>query len=101
MEDARRAESLKRLRYIEGHVAGIRRMVEQDAYCVDVLKQTYAVRKALEKLETLLLARHLQSCVPSGIREGREEQVIGELLEIYGVIGPRGAIEGEPDVHED
>jgi DNA-binding FrmR family transcriptional regulator len=68
---------------IEGHIAGIRRMIEADTYCVDVLKQAYAVRKAIEKLESSLLEEHLQSCVPSGIREGREDQVVGELLELY------------------
>ena len=51
-------ETLKRLNYIEGHISGIRRMVEEEKYCVDVLKQTYAVRRAIEKLESLLLDGH-------------------------------------------
>ena len=76
-------ESLKRLNYIEGHIAGIKRMVEEEKYCVDVLKQTYAVRRAIEKLESLLLDGHLHTCVIEGVKEGREEQVIGELLELY------------------
>ena len=76
-------ESLKRLNYIEGHLAGIRRMVEEEKYCVDVLKQTYAVRRAIEKLESLLLDGHLHTCVVEGVKEGREEQVVGELLELY------------------
>ena len=76
-------ESLKGLNYIEGHVAGIRRMVEEDKYCVDILKQTYAVRRALEKLDSLLLGGHLHTCVIEGVKGGREEQVVGELLELY------------------
>ena len=76
-------ESLKRLNYIEGHLAGIKRMVEEEKYCVDVLKQTYAVRRALEKLESLLLDGHLHTCVIEGVKDGREEQVVGELLELY------------------
>lgn len=76
-------ESLKRLSYIEGHLAGIRRMVEEEQYCVDVLKQTYAVRRAIEKLESLLLDGHLHTCVVEGVKDGREEQVVGELLELY------------------
>jgi DNA-binding FrmR family transcriptional regulator len=76
-------ESLKRLNYIEGHIAGIRRMVEEEKYCVDVLKQTYAVRRAIEKLEALLLDGHLHTCVVEGVKDGREEQVVGELLELY------------------
>jgi DNA-binding FrmR family transcriptional regulator len=76
-------ESLKRLNYIEGHIAGIRRMIDEDKYCVDVLKQTYAVRRAIEKLESLLLDGHLHTCVIDGVKDGREEQVVGELLELY------------------
>ena len=74
---------IKRLNYIEGHLAGIRRMIEEDQYCVDILKQTYAVRRAIEKLEALLLDGHLHSCVIEGVRDGREQQVVGELLELY------------------
>ena len=76
-------EALKRLNYIEGHLGGVRRMIEEDTYCVDVLKQTYAVRRAIEKLEGLLLDGHLHTCVIEGVKEGRDEQVIGELLELY------------------
>ncbi len=76
-------DALRRLRYIEGHLAGIRRMVEDDKYCVDVLKQTFAVRRAIQKLERRLLEGHLHSCVIDGVRQGREDEVLGELLELY------------------
>ena len=80
---AKRDDVLKRLNYIEGHLAGIRRMIEEDQYCVDIRKQTYAVRRAIEKMESLLLDGHLHTCVVDGVRDGREEQVVGELLELY------------------
>jgi CsoR family transcriptional regulator, copper-sensing transcriptional repressor len=80
---------LKRLNYIEGHIGGIRKMVEQDKYCVDILRQTYAVRKAIEKLETLILEQHLHTCVPEGIREGKEEAVISELVQLYNLAANR------------
>ncbi len=83
MQTTTRDEALKRLSYIDGHLAGIRRMIEEDKYCVDVLKQTYAVRRAIEKMEGLLLDGHLHTCVVEGVRDGRDEQVIGELLELY------------------
>ena len=83
MQQTTREQALKRLRYIEGHLAGIRRMIDEDKYCVDVLKQTYAVRRAIEKMESLLLDGHLHTCVVTGVRDGREQQVIGELLELY------------------
>lgn len=76
-------ECQKRLNYIGGHLDGVRRMVEQDVYCVDILKQTFAVRRAIEKLESILLDGHLHTCVIEGIRDGREEQVVGELLDLY------------------
>ena len=75
--------ALKRLSYIEGHLSGIRKMLEEDKYCVDVLKQTYAVRRAIEKMESILLEGHLHSCVVEGIKEGREDQVVGELTDLY------------------
>lgn len=83
MLDDTRADVLKRLSFIEGHLAGIRRMVEADKYCVDVLKQTYAVRRAIEKMEALMLDNHLHTCVIEGIKDGRDEQVIGELVGLY------------------
>ena len=83
MIDETRADVLKRLSFIEGHLGGVRRMVESDTYCVDVLKQTYAVRRAIEKMESLLLEGHLRTCVVEGIREGRDEEVLAELGELY------------------
>ena len=82
-------DALKRLSYIEGHLAGIRRMVEQDKYCVDVLKQTFAVRRAILKLEARLLEGHLHSCVIEGVKDGREDEVLGELLELFALSDKR------------
>ncbi|PKB83886.1 MAG: hypothetical protein BZY88_01250 [SAR202 cluster bacterium Io17-Chloro-G9] len=78
-----KSEALKRLNYIDGHLSGIRKMLEEDKYCVDVLKQTYAVRRAIEKMESILLEGHLHSCVVEGIRDGREDQVVDELTDLY------------------
>ena len=78
-----KSDALKRLNYIEGHLRGIRKMVEEDAYCVDILKQTYAVQRAIEKFEQVLLRDHLAHCVPEGIREGRDDEVLGELEQLF------------------
>jgi CsoR family transcriptional regulator, copper-sensing transcriptional repressor len=86
---ADKASVLKRLNYIEGHLGGIRKMVEEDKYCVDILRQTYAVRKAIEKLEAMILEDHLHGCVPEGIREGRENEVVEELVQLYNLAGNR------------
>ena len=76
-------DALKRLSYIEGHLKGIRKMVEDDTYCVDILKQTYAVKRAIDKLEGVLLQGHLNGCVREGFADGREEQILGELGELF------------------
>ena len=80
-------DALKRLAYIEGHLAGVRKMVQDDRYCVDVLKQTYAIRRAIEKLEGVLLEGHLETCVVDGIQEGRQRQIVDELRELYAIGG--------------
>jgi DNA-binding FrmR family transcriptional regulator len=87
VDTSSKPDILKRLAYVEGHLQGIRRMVEEDKYCVDVLKQTYAVRRAIEKLEALILDSHLHGCVVHGIKEGRESEVLSELLELYELAG--------------
>ena len=84
-----RQDALKRLNYIDGHLAGIRRMVEQDKYCVDILKQSFAVRRAIQKMEMTLLEGHLHSCVIEGVREGREDTVLEELLQLYALSNRR------------
>ena len=83
MQEQPKIEALKRLNYIQGHLQGIRKMVQEEQYCVDILKQLYAVRKAVEKMEGVLLDGHLHSCVIEGIKEGNAEEVIQELEELY------------------
>jgi len=61
----------------------IRKMVEEDQYCVDIVKQSYAVERALKAFEAALLEGHLASCVPSGFREGRDQEMIRELGELF------------------
>jgi DNA-binding FrmR family transcriptional regulator len=86
---ANKQDVLKRLNYIEGHLGGIRKMVEEDKYCVDILRQTYAVRKAIEKLESLMVEGHLHGCVPEGIASGNGEAIIEELVQLYNLAGNR------------
>ena len=80
---AERSELDARLASIEGHIKGIRKMVEDDTYCVDVLKQTFAVERALQKFEAELLRGHLGTCVPTGFKQGRNEKMIEELTELF------------------
>ena len=82
LSDAK-TDALKRLNYIEGHLTGVRKMLTEDQYCVDILKQTYAVRRAIEKMESILLGGHLQTCAIEGIKEGREQEIVEELKDLY------------------
>jgi DNA-binding FrmR family transcriptional regulator len=77
---------LSRLKTIEGHVRGVQRMVEADAYCIDILKQTQAIQRALDKFNSMILAEHLKGCVTTAIRgeDPRErERVVSELLQVF------------------
>jgi DNA-binding FrmR family transcriptional regulator len=86
MDSATKKQVINRLRSIEGHVRGIERMVEEESYCIDVIKQAIAVQRALERVNGIMLENHLQTCVTTAIRseEAQErERVIGELLEVF------------------
>ena len=58
-------------------------MIEDDNYCVDVLKQTYAVRRAIEKAESRMLSGHLHHCVADGVRGGDNDRVLEAPVELY------------------
>ena len=87
MEDTRlKQDILNRLKSIEGHIRGIQRMVDEEQYCVDILNQTSAIHKALQKVDAMILENHLKSCVTTAIRsdDSRErERVIRELLLLF------------------
>lgn len=71
---------MNRLKRIEGQVRGVERMLEDDAYCPDILIQVSAINSALNSFNKVLLAEHLKSCVVDDIREGNIE-VIDELVD--------------------
>ena len=60
---------------IEGQVRGVKKMLEEDRYCVDILTQVSAINSALNSFNKVLLAEHIKSCVVDDIRAGKEEAV--------------------------
>ena len=76
-------EALKRLNYASGHLDGIQRMIEEERYCIEILQQTYAVRQAIKRIEATVLDGHLRTHVAEGVRDGREQEVLEELSELY------------------
>ncbi len=77
---------LNRLKTIEGHVRGVQRMVEEDAYCIDIIKQAQAIQSALDRFSSGILANHLNGCVTTAIRSDdpqERERVVTELLQVF------------------
>jgi DNA-binding FrmR family transcriptional regulator len=90
MADDLTTDIVNRLKSIAGHVRGIERMVEDEAYCIDIVNQILAVERALQKVNGLILERHLHTCVTTAIR-GRDpderERVIEEILSVFEATG--------------
>jgi DNA-binding FrmR family transcriptional regulator len=80
------SDALRRLKNIAGHVRGIERMVAEDAYCIDVIRQIQAVQAALNKVNSIILENHLNSCLITAVRgedpEDRE-RVLMEISEVF------------------
>lgn len=79
-------DAVKRLKNVEGHVSGVRRMLEEDAYCIDVIRQIQAVQAALNKVSKNILEEHMNHCVISAIRgedADERERVLQEIAEVY------------------
>lgn len=79
-------EVLNRLKTAEGHLRGIQRMVDEDAYCIDVIRQIQAVTSALNKVSTTILEDHLNSCLITAVRgddPAERERVLKEVAEIF------------------
>jgi len=79
-------DTLRRMKTIEGHMRGIIRMVEDDAYCIDVIRQIQAVESALNKVSTQILEGHLNSCVITAIEgqdQSERERVLKEITEVF------------------
>lgn len=90
MQTEVKKDVVNRLRSVEGHVRGIERMVEDDGYCIDVMKQIKAVQSALERVNNLVLSNHLQTCVTTAIRSENaddRQRVIGEIIEVFDATG--------------
>jgi len=81
---------VRRLKSVEGHVRGVQRMVEDGAYCIDVVNQITGIQRALKKVSGLVLDDHLHSCVTHALRgpdEAAREKVLGELLDVFEATG--------------
>lgn len=74
---------VQRLKIIEGQVRGLSVMLEKDTYCIDVITQTSAVKRALSTVEDLLLESHLNGCVHNQMTSGQTTKAVSEVLKVY------------------
>jgi len=78
--------ALLRLKTAEGHIRGIQRMIEEDAYCIDVIRQIQAVQGALNKVTAMILEEHLHSCLITAVRgedPDERERVLREIADVF------------------
>jgi CsoR family transcriptional regulator, copper-sensing transcriptional repressor len=78
---AKKRAALNRLKTVRGHLDAIIRMLETDAYCVDVMKQVSAVQSALERTNRVMLHNHLETCFSQAVMAGKGENAIDELVD--------------------
>lgn len=79
-------EAIVRLKSIEGHIRGVQRMLEEDVYCIDVIKQVQAVQAALNKVSVMILDDHLNSCLITAVKgedQVERQKVLKEIAEVF------------------
>ena len=76
-----RRNALLRLKTVRGHLDGIIRMVDEEEYCVDLMKQVSAAQASLERVNRLILKNHLETCFSEAVTEGRAQPAIAELID--------------------
>ncbi|HLP86410.1 MAG TPA: metal-sensitive transcriptional regulator [Candidatus Paceibacterota bacterium] len=76
---------IKRLSIIEGQIKGLKKMVEEKKYCIDIITQTSAVKQALSSVENTLMEGHLGTCLVNQIKRGQIDKATKEILKVYGL----------------
>jgi DNA-binding FrmR family transcriptional regulator len=78
--------AVHRLKNVEGHIRGIERMLDEDAYCIDVIRQIQAAQAALNKISSMILEEHLNSCLITAVRgedPSERERVLKEISDVF------------------
>ena len=81
MNAAHKRDALQRLKTVRGHLDGVIRLVEAEAYCPDIMKQVAAAQASLERVNRILLRNHLETCVTEAIQAGGGSAKIAELID--------------------
>ncbi|NDJ85253.1 MAG: metal-sensitive transcriptional regulator [Chloroflexi bacterium] len=86
MDDITRQNTINRLKSVRGHLNGIINMLEDDRYCIDIIKQIQATQAALARTSEVILANHLDTCVTTAMQgddAGERQRVMSEILEVF------------------
>lgn len=83
IKDQSKLKQIRRLKIIEGQIRGLREMIEQDTYCIDIITQTSAVKQALSGVEDAIMEMHLSSCAMQQMQQGNAAKMQAEILKVY------------------
>jgi len=86
METKKKADLLRRVKIASGHLKGVEKMIEEDAYCINIISQVQAIQAALNKVNALILDDHLHHCVTTAVRgedPAERERVLGEIANVF------------------
>lgn len=83
MEKNYKSKSIRRLKIIAGQVRGLQKMVDENKYCIDIINQSLAVKRALSSFEDSILENHLRVHVAEQMKKGEKKKAIKEILSIY------------------
>lgn len=83
IDDKNKRRIIRRLKLLEGQIRGLQKMVGADAYCIDVITQTSAVKQGLSNVEDILLENHLGSCILNQVKSGQTSKAKKEILRVY------------------
>jgi len=86
MINKRKKTLLNRMSYLIGHLKGVAKMIEEDKYCIDIIRQNQAVIAALKKVNELILRNHLETCVTKAVKgksEKERKRIFREIIEVF------------------
>lgn len=74
---------LHRLKIARGHLDKVIKMTEEGEYCIDILHQSQAIQKALKEVDSIILENHLNTCAADAIRQGKKDEAITEIMQVF------------------
>ncbi len=80
---ANKQKLIRRLKILEGQARGLQKMIDKDAYCIDIITQTSAIKQGLSSIEDILMESHLGNCLVNQIKSGQADKATREILKVY------------------